>query len=163
MGRRTFSTTSTLASAMAALVAGCATGPVSGQESSPWAQLALLDLGGMREILRANHPGFVDHENAGFLRTDAAGFETAAALARSARSLDGYTAALQRYAGAFRDGEAGSGRALLLAGQARDRARRARQHRRQQHLGVPASGGLPRSASAAAAAEALRRVAGVAG
>jgi hypothetical protein len=97
----------TIGAALAISVAGCAANHAATAEvgpAGPWAQLALRDVEAARALIRENHPGPVDAQNGDFARWEAEGYVAAVDHARSADSLEGYSAALQRYVGALRDG-----------------------------------------------------------
>ncbi|HEY2090511.1 MAG TPA: S41 family peptidase [Thermoanaerobaculia bacterium] len=76
-------------------------------EPSVWSQITLLDLRGVHDALRDNHPGPVDPENARYGKWLEEGLVRASKMAASVRSYSDYTRVLRYYTNAFQDGHLG--------------------------------------------------------
>lgn len=84
--------------------------PLIGQAqapSSPWPSITLLDLQGIHDTLRDNHPGPVDPENSRYAKWLEEGLRRATEQAKSVRSYSEYTRVLRYYANGFQDGHLG--------------------------------------------------------
>jgi hypothetical protein len=79
-----------------------------GAETRPWSQVAIDDLHFIRAVLRENHPGPVDTENAWFRDWFETGFTAAIELAARAESYAGYYFSLQYFLNGFQDGHLGA-------------------------------------------------------
>jgi hypothetical protein len=94
------------ATAVMALVAVAAAGRAEAKES-PWGTLLRNDIEAMHRILRDNHPGAVDGQNAWFRSWLAAGRKQALERARTCDSFEGYAFGLRAYGVGFHDGHLG--------------------------------------------------------
>jgi len=84
--------------------------PVNGQsQPNPWVAITLLDLQGVHDILRDNHPGPVDPENSRYAKWLEDGLKQASDRARSVKSYSDYTRVLRFYTNGFQDGHLGAG------------------------------------------------------
>jgi Peptidase family S41 len=75
--------------------------------ANPWSAMASLDLQGIHDILRDNHPGPVDPENQRYARWLEEGLAQASERTRAVRSYSDYTRVLRFYMNGFQDGHLG--------------------------------------------------------
>jgi hypothetical protein len=74
---------------------------------NPWIAITLLDLRGIHDILRDNHPGPVDPENPRYVKWLEDGLARASERALSVRTYSDYVRVLRFYTNGFQDGHLG--------------------------------------------------------
>jgi len=77
-------------------------------QTNPWVSLTLLDLQGIHDTLRDNHPGPVDPENSRYRIWLEEGLKQSSARAQSVRSYSDYNRVLLFYTNGFQDGHLGA-------------------------------------------------------
>ena len=77
-------------------------------QSNPWVALTLLDLQGVHDIMRDNHPGPVDPENARYAKWLEEGLKQSSERAQSVHSYSEYARVLRFYTNGFQDGHLGA-------------------------------------------------------
>lgn len=73
-------------------------------DKNPWAQMALMDLGAIKDTIEVHHPGPVDPENPTYSVWLEQGFVAARGKAEQATSFGDYIFALRHYVDGFNDG-----------------------------------------------------------
>ena len=91
----------------AVVIAGlCVATPAKAADPA-WSALARSDLQAIHDVIRDNHPGPVDPENARYLDWLETGLRQATARATDARTYFDYVRALRFYTNGFQDGHIG--------------------------------------------------------